>query len=95
MKKLIAIGTFSLLAVLFIGFYESLDDAEVSNVFFIKKSPTLQVKFRNLFANDADDKPLEELTTEQREQVIDYCKYRLGIETELNTQEELEVCKQR
>jgi len=25
--------------------------------------------------------------------VIDYCKYRLGIETELKTQDELEACK--
>lgn len=95
MKKSIVITVLALLAVLYVGYYESLDDAEVNKVFFIKKSPTLQVKFRHLFANDADDKPLEKLTAEQREQVIDYCKYRLGIETALNNQEELEACKQR
>jgi hypothetical protein len=95
MKKSIVITILGLLAVLFVGYYESLDDAEVNKVFFIKKSPTLQIKFRNLFANDADDKPLERLTDDQREQVIDYCKYRLGIETALHNQEELEACKQR
>lgn len=95
MKKTIAITILALLAILYIGYYESLDDAEVNKVFFIKKSPTLQIQFRNLFANDADDKPLARLTAEQREQVIDYCKFRLGIETELKTQAELEACKQR
>ncbi|MBU1332176.1 MAG: hypothetical protein KJ884_08110 [Gammaproteobacteria bacterium] len=95
MKKLIAFTAFALLGVLYVGYYESLDDAEVNKVFFIKKSPTLQIKFRNLFANDADDKPLAKLTASQREQVIDYCKYRLGIETTLSSQEELEACKQR
>ena len=95
MKKIIALTILGLLAVLYVGYYESLDDAEVNKVFFIKKSPTLQVKFRHLFANDADDKPLAKLTAEQREQVIDYCKYRLGIETELKSQEELEACKTR
>ena len=95
MKKIFGATILLLLAVFYIGYYESLDDAEVNKVFFIKKSPTLQIKFRNLFANDADDKALEELTTEQRQQIIDYCKYRLGIETQLRTQEALETCKQR
>ena len=95
MKKLIVITALALLAVLYVGYYESLDDAELNKVFFIKKFPTLQIKFRNLFANDADNKHLVKLTAEQREQVIDYCKYRLGIETALNNQEELEACKQR
>lgn len=95
MKKLIAFIIFGLLATLYVGYYESVDDAEVNKVFFIKKSPSLQVKFRHLFANDADDKPLEKLTSEQREQVIEYCKYRLGIDTKLKNQKELEACKQR
>lgn len=95
MKKLIAFVIFGLLATLYVGYYESLDDAEVNKVFFIKKSPSLQVKFRHLFANDADDKPLEKLTSDQRQQVISYCKYHLGIDTALTSQEELEACKQR
>jgi hypothetical protein len=95
MKKSLLIIVLTLLAVLFIGYYEVLEDAETHSVLFIKKSPTLQVKFRHLFANDADDKLLNQLSDEERRVVINYCKYRLGIETELKTQEELEACKQR
>lgn len=51
--------------------------------------------FVNIFDSDADDKPLNELDEEQRKQVIDYCKYRLGIDTTLKTQAELEACKAR
>ncbi|AOE84994.1 hypothetical protein [Pseudomonas sp. TCU-HL1] len=94
MKKLPPIIALTLLAVLFVGYYEVLEEAETHSVFFIKKSPTLQVKFRHLFANDADDKPLNQLSDEEQRAVIDYCKYRLGIGTELKTQEELETCKQ-
>lgn len=93
MKKSFLLIFLILAVILFAGYYESLDDAEVNKVFFVKKYPSLQIKFRNLFANDADDKPLDKLTAEQRQLVIDYCKYRLGIETELKTQEELESCK--
>ena len=51
------------------------------------------MEFMNLFANDADSKKLHELDDEERQLVIDYCKYRLGIETELKTQEELDACE--
>jgi hypothetical protein len=95
MKKLIILTALLLAAVLFVGYYNAIDDAELNTVFFIKKSPTFQVKFENLFANDADNKKLGELNNEERELVVDYCKYRLGIETELRSQEELEVCKER
>ena len=95
MKKFAILLSLSILAVLFIGYYKAIDDAEINTVFFIKKQPTFQVKFVNLFANDADSKKLHELSTEERHLVIDYCKYRLGIETDLKTQEELESCEQR
>lgn len=95
MKSLAALITLSLLAILFVGYYKALDDGDVRRVFFIKRAPTLQVHFHHLFANDADDKPLAQLSEEQREQVIDYCRYRLGIVTELSTQEQLEACKAR
>lgn len=95
MKKLIILIALLLAGVLFVGYYKAIDDAELNTVFFIKKSPTFQVKFENLFANDADNKKLHELSGEERELVIDYCKYRLGIETELKSQAELEVCKER
>ncbi|MCY1305575.1 hypothetical protein D9M70_553890 [compost metagenome] len=78
-----------------IGFYET-HFAEVNQtVFFIKKRLTFQIKFENIFLRDEDDKPLDLLESEQQQLVIDYCKYRLGIETKLKTQEELDACKQR
>lgn len=95
MKKLIILAALSLAAVLFVGYYKAVDDAELNTVLFIKKSPTFQVKFENLFANDADNKKLYELNSEERTLVVDYCKYRLGVETELRSQDELEVCKER
>ncbi|WP_405119909.1 hypothetical protein [Pseudomonas leptonychotis] len=95
MKKIIIAIALLLAVILFVGYYKAIDDAELNTVFFIKKSPTFQVKFENLFANDADNKKLHELNSEERKFVVDYCKYRLGIETELRSQEELEVCKER
>ncbi|WP_407364533.1 hypothetical protein HKW97_25290 (plasmid) [Pseudomonas luteola] len=95
MKALFLLVTLTVLATLFIGYYEVLEDAETHKVYFIKTSPTFQVRFRHLFANDADDKPLAQLSKQEREVVINYCKYRLGLETHLETQEELDVCKQR
>lgn len=64
-------------------------------VFFIKKQPSFQVRFINPFATDADTKKLSQMSAEERQEVIDYCRYRLGIETELKTQEELDSCEQR
>jgi hypothetical protein len=95
MKKIILPIALLLAGVLFVGYYKAIDDAELNTVFFIKKSPTFQVKFENLFANDADNKKLNELNGEERELVVDYCKYRLGIVTTLSSQKELEACKPR
>jgi hypothetical protein len=95
MKKIIILLIILSLPALFIGYYKAIDDAEINTVLFIKKQPTFQMKFVNLFANDSDGKKLHELNDEKRQFVIDYCKYRLGIKTELKTQEELETCKQR
>lgn len=95
MKKITAFLTASLFAVLFFGYYNSIEDAEIHSHFFIKKKPTLQIKFFNIFANDADSKKLHQLTDQERKRVIDYCAYRLGIETTLRTQRELEACEKR
>jgi hypothetical protein len=80
---------------LFVGYYDSIEDAEIHSNFFIKKKPTLQVKFFNMFANDADPKSLSQLTPQQRQRVIDYCHYRLGILTRLETEEDLTACMRR
>lgn len=95
MKKALIVITLACIAILYVGYYETRYVEDNKMVFFIKKAPTLQVEFVNLFANDADNKKVHELDDEERQVVIDYCKYRLGIETELKTQEELEICKQR
>lgn len=95
MKKIIAALAIILLAALFTGYYETRWAEDNKAVFFIKKQPTLQLEFVNIFASDADDKPLHKLDQEERKLVIDYCKYRLGIVTQLNSQEELDACKGR
>lgn len=75
------------------GYYEYLEDATPEKIFFEKKYFTLQVRFDNIFANQSDERGIEVLTLSQREKVINYCKYRLGVITQLDTQEELEHCK--
>ncbi|WP_373875091.1 hypothetical protein [Pseudomonas tohonis] len=62
-------------------------------VFFIKRQPSFRVAFVNPFATDADSKPLSRLNAQERQEVIDYCRYRLGIATELKTQDELDNCE--
>ncbi|MGE8502425.1 MAG: hypothetical protein ACN6P1_09375 [Pseudomonas sp.] len=96
MKRIVFLALIALALLvswLNIGFYETRFAEDNRSVFFIKSSPTLQVRFENIFLTDEDDKPLERLSDEERGLVIAYCKYRLGIETELDTQDELNVCK--
>lgn len=92
MKKYFAALLLGTLTWLFTGYYNSIEDAELHSHFFIKKSPTLQIKFYNIHANNADPRPLHELTTQQRQKVISYCKYRLGIDFKLETEDELAAC---
>ncbi|MDP9939705.1 hypothetical protein [Ectopseudomonas alcaliphila] len=94
-KSAILFGTALALTALWLnaGFYETYFAEDNRAVFFIKKYPTLQIRFENIFLSDQDDKPLARLSDEERSVVIDYCKYRLGIATELNTQDELNACK--
>lgn len=95
MKTLLIILSTTIVAMLYIGFYEKMEDAYPEKVFFIKKSPTFQMEFENIFAYESDDKKLSELSEVERSLVINYCKYRLGLDTTLKSQSELEKCKQR
>jgi hypothetical protein len=95
MKKTLATITLILIANLYIGYYETRYVEDNRIVFFIKKQPTLQVKFENLFVNDADSKRLADLNMVEINIIRNYCKYRLGIDTWLQSQEELEDCKAR
>lgn len=93
-KIIIALTILALsFAWLNVGFYETHFAEDNRFVFFIKKHLTLQIRFENIFLTDGDDKPIDRLSDEERSVVINYCKYRLGIKTELKTPEELEACK--
>lgn len=95
MKRLIVLLLVLCVAHIYVGYYETRWAEDNKRVFFIKKYPSFQVEFVNLFASDADDKSLDQLSPLERTAVRDYCKYRLGIETELKTQAELNACKVR
>ncbi|MBX8547888.1 hypothetical protein K5D53_25000 [Pseudomonas cichorii] len=95
MKSFLTIFAALLVACLYIGFYEKMEDAYPEKIFFFKKAPTFQVRFENIFAYESDDKKLSELSDTERQQVIQYCKYRLGVTTTLKNQNELEECKKR
>lgn len=95
MKSLLIISTIICVVVLYVGFYEKMEDAYSEKVFFIEKSPTFQMKFENIFAYESDDKTLGELNGTERKLIIQYCKYRLGVTTDLHNQEDLELCKKR
>jgi len=95
MKKLIALIVLVLVTVLYVGYYEALEDGDIETVLFIKKHPTLQMKFYNIHANDGEIRQVERLTQEERNWIIDYCRYRLGIDTDLKTQNDVEVCRKK
>ena len=63
--------------------------------FFIKSSPTFKIKFTNLFAKSGDYPRFYYLSEAEKRLIIDYCKYRLGIETNLQSQEEMLRCSAR
>lgn len=76
-----------------VGYYKTswAEDNEI--VFFIKKSPTFQIKFVNYFSTDSEDKSeIHKLDNNDRRLIINYCKYHLGIEIEMKTQEEMDTC---
>ncbi|SDA56518.1 hypothetical protein [Ectopseudomonas toyotomiensis] len=72
-KSAILLGMALALTALWLnlGFYETYFAEDNRAVFFIKKYPTLQVRFENIFLSDQDDKPLERLSDEERSVVID------------------------
>lgn len=95
MKKLLIATVLAILSVLYVGYYEALEDGDIETILFIKKHPTLQIKFYNIHANDGEIRDVERLTDEERNLIIDYCHYRLGIDTELETQDDVEACRKK
>jgi hypothetical protein len=95
MKKLIALMVLVLVTVFYVGYYEALEDGDIETILFIKKHPTFQIKFYNIHANDGEIRQVERLTEQERKWIIDYCRYRLGIDTDLKTQHDVEVCRKK
>lgn len=95
MKTLLIAAVLLVLAVLYVGYYEALEDGDIETILFIKKHPTLQMKFYNIHANDGEIRRVERLTEEERKWIIDYCRYRLGIDTALKTQDDVEMCRKK
>jgi hypothetical protein len=95
MKRLLIAALLASIAHLYIGYYTPQSTHEESTVFFIKKHPTLQMKFKNLYTRDGDTKSLADLGAVEANIIINYCKYRLGVETRLESEEQLESCKRR
>ncbi|WP_028624203.1 hypothetical protein [Pseudomonas sp. Ant30-3] len=95
MKKLIASIVLVLVTVLYVGYYEALEDGDIETILFIKKHPTFQMKFYNIHANDGEIRQVERLTEQERNWIIDYCRYRLGIDTDLKAQNDIESCRKK
>lgn len=95
MKKLLIAAILAVVAVLYVGYYEALEDGDIETIVFIKKQPTFQMKFYNIHANDGEIRKVERLTPEERGWIIDYCRYRLGINTDLKTQDDVEMCRKK
>ena len=95
MKKLLVALVLAVPAVLYIGYYQALEDGDIETIFFIKKYPTFQMKFFNIHANDGEIRQVERLTDKERKWIIEYCRYRLGINTELKKQNDIERCRQK
>ncbi|WP_413694520.1 hypothetical protein [Pseudomonas sp. RG1] len=94
-KKLIALIVLVLVTMLYVGYYQALDDGDIETILFVKKHPTFQVKFYNIHANDGEIRQVERLTEQERKWIIDYCRYRLGIDTDLKTQNDVEICRKK
>ncbi|WP_236190831.1 hypothetical protein [Pseudomonas paraglycinae] len=95
MKQLLIAAIVILVTLLYIGYYEALEDGDIETIVFIKKHPTFQMKFYNIHANDGEIRKVERLTAEERGWIIDYCRYRLGIDTDLKTQDDVEMCRKK
>ncbi|WP_310053268.1 hypothetical protein [Pseudomonas fluorescens] len=95
MKKLIALIILVLVTALYVGYYEALEDGDIETILFFKKHPTFQMKFYNVHANDGEIRQVERLTEQERKWIIDYCRYRLGIDTDLKTQNDVEICRKK
>ncbi|MFJ3485446.1 hypothetical protein ACIPL1_18950 [Pseudomonas sp. NPDC090202] len=76
-----------------IGYYETrwVEDDQI--VFFWKKSPTFKVSFVNIFSSDHEDNWNGYLEKQERQYAVDFCRYYVGYETEVNSMDDYCRCE--
>lgn len=84
-------GMALLFSWLFTGYAHSYSDEESHIVFFVKKFPTFKVEFYNPDASESDYEPFNELPSEKKQAIADYCKYRFGVTS--GQAEAIESCR--
>lgn len=82
-----------MLATLNMGYYQAPEDGDMETILFIKKHRPAPLKFYSIYANDGEIREVARLDDEERKLIIDYCRYRFGIDTELKSQDEVEGCR--
>lgn len=72
-------GLLGLLFNLYVGYYNSYIDHDENRVYFFKKTPTFRREFINPFANEGDAPTVDDLPSDVRSKLSDYCRYAYGI----------------
>jgi hypothetical protein len=52
--------------LLYVGYYEALEDGDIETIVFINKHPTFQMKFYNIHANEGEMREVERLEAGER-----------------------------
>ena len=98
MRKKTAAAIFIAICVLmafifsiYVGYYNSYIDHDEHAIYFIKKYPTLRREFVNPFANEGDAPSVNELSTNVRAELSDFCKYAYGVS--LSDAKSLDACR--
>lgn len=92
MKKLLIAAILVVTTMLYVGYNEALEDGDIETIVFIKKHPTFQIKFYNIHANDGEIRKGRAPGGGGAGGISDYCWYRLGIATDLSTQDDVDMC---
>jgi len=93
LKYLIPFAVGVLILILNVGYYVEADENSSERRYFLKKTATFQLKFRSLYSHVSWR--YDVLTVDQKKELIEYCKYRWGIVTDLDYPSELEACSGR
>ena len=66
-------------AYLYTGYVKSFLDDETQTTFFIKKHPSLQLRFIDIYANEKDMPSLDKIDADDKKWFADYCYYRFDL----------------